>query len=202
MGFYVGCAARAHDRVFQARGELTGGFVTSVPIQTRKRGARGPLFHNQVTVLFFGAPRADLATMESASQAMKLQFADMTRRRLDESFNAILALMMRMPSALFMHVVRRQFKGEICSFFHSHTGPFAPEITEFAGAKITNGFHLPCLCTPPGSGIFFSERDGRVSVTFSWREGCLSDAERRLMVAQTLEDAVGEPRPELIDANL
>jgi hypothetical protein len=202
MGFYVACAARAHDRVFQARGQAPGGFVTTVPIQTRKRGARGPLFHNQVTVFFFGAARAELATMEAASQSMKQQFADMTRRRLDESFNAILALMTRLPAALFMRVVRWQFKGEICSFFHSHTGAFAPEIAEFAGARITNGFHLPCLCTPPGSGIFFSERDGRVSVTFSWRNGCLSDAERRLIVAQTLEDAVGAPRPELIDANL
>lgn len=202
MAFYLAASARAHDRVFEHRGQRPGGYVASVPIQIRKRGARGPLFHNQVTVFFFGATRAELATMESASATMKQQFAMMTRARLDESFTAILEMMMRLPSSLFMRVVRWQFKGEICSFYHSHTGAFCPEIAEFAGAKITNAFHLPCLSSPPGSGVFFSERDGRVSIAISWRKGCLSDDERRLMAAQTLEDVLGEPRPELIDANV
>lgn len=131
---------------------------------------------------------------------MKTQFAEMSRARLDESFNAVLELMMRLPASLFLRVVRWQFKGEIGSFFHSHTGTFAPEITEFAGAKITNAYHLPCLGTPPGTGIFFNERDGRVTITVSWREGCLTDDERRVMVAQVLEDCLGEPRPELSNA--
>ncbi len=200
MAFYVACTARAHDRVFQHRGKVPGGFVASVPIQTRKRGARGPLFHNQVTVFFFAAKRAELATIEGAAVAMKTQFAEMSRARLDESFNAVLELMMRLPASLFMRVVRWQFKGEIGSFFHSHTGMFAPEISEFAGAKIVNGFHLPCLGTPPGTGVFFSERDGRVTITVTWREGILTDEERRLMAAQVLEDCLGEPRPELLDA--
>lgn len=202
MAFFVACAARAHDRVLQHRGSRPDGCVASVPIQTRKRGARGPLFQNQVTVFFFGATRAELGTMEAATQTMKQQFAEMTRARLDESFNAILELMMRLPASLFMRVVRWQFRGEICSFYHSHTGVFAPEIEEFAGAKITNAFHLPCLSTPPGTGIFFSERDDRISVAFTWRDDCLSEEERRLLVAQTLEDALGEARPELIDANV
>lgn len=133
---------------------------------------------------------------------MKQQFAEMTRGRLDDAFNAILEMMMRLPSSLFMRIVRWQFKGEICSFYHSHTGFFAPEISTFAGGRISNAFHLPCLSAPPGTGIFFSERDGRVSIAISWREGCLTEEERRLMVAQTLEDVLGEPRPELIDANV
>jgi hypothetical protein len=200
MAFYVACTARAHDRVFQQRGKVPGGFVASVPIQTRKRGARGPLFHNQVTIFFFAAKREELATIEGAAVAMKTQFAEMSRARLDESFSAVLELMMRLPASLFMRVVRWQFKGEIGSFFHSHTGTFAPEIGEFAGAKIVNGFHLPCLGTPPGTGVFFSERDGRVTITVTWREGILTDEERRLMAAQVLEDCLGEPRPELLDA--
>ena len=199
MAFYVACTARAHDRVFRHRGQAPGGYVASVPIQTRKRGARGPLFHNQVTVFFFSAKREDLATIEGAAAAMKTQFAEMSRARLDESFSAVLELMMRLPASLFMRVVRWQFKGEIGSFFHSHTGTFAPEISEFAGAKITNAFHLPCLGTPPGTGVFFNERDGRVTITVTWREGILTDEERRLMAAQVLEDCLGEPRPELLD---
>jgi len=130
----------------------------------------------------------------------KRQFADMMRAKLDESFSVVLELMMRLPAWLFMFVVRAQFKGGDRLVFHSHTGPFAPELTELAGARITNAYHLPCLGTPPGTGLFFGERDGRVNITLSWREGCLTDEERCLMVGQVIEDLLGEPRPELCDA--
>jgi hypothetical protein len=198
LAFYVACAARAHDRVFRHRQKQPGGYVVSVPIQTRKRGAHGPLFHNQVTVFFFGAAREHLGSIEATAAAMKQQFTEMSRARLDQSFNAILELMMRLPSWLFMKVVRSQFKGEICSFFHSHTGAFAPEMTALAGGKITNAYHLPCLGAPPGTGLFFSERTGRVNVTLTWREGCLGDEERRLMLDQVFEDLFGEKRPDLL----
>jgi hypothetical protein len=70
MTFYVACAARAHDRVFQNRGRKPDGYVVSVPVQTRKRGARGPLFHNQVSIFFFSAVREHLASIEAATAAM------------------------------------------------------------------------------------------------------------------------------------
>jgi hypothetical protein len=170
----------------------------SVPVQTRKRGARGPLFHNQVSIFFFSAVREALGSIEAATTSMKQQFAEMTRGRLEESFLTVLEMMMRLPSWIFMKVVRWQFKGEICSFYHSHTGAFAPEMLEFGGARVTNAYHLPCLATPPGTGLFFCERDGQVNITVTWREGCLSDEERRLMLGQTMEDLFGEPRPDLL----
>jgi hypothetical protein len=198
MTFYVACAARAHDRVFRHRGREPKGYVVSVPVQTRKRGARGPLFHNQVSIFFFSAVREALGSIEAATASMKQQFAEMTRGKLEESFLTVLEMMMRLPSWMFMHVVRWQFKGEICSFFHSHTGAFAPEMIEFAGAQISNAYHLPCLATPPGTGLFFCERNGQVNITVTWREGCLSDDERKLMLDQTMEDLFGEPRPDLL----
>jgi hypothetical protein len=198
MAFYVACTARAHDRVFRHRGLAPRGYVASVPVQTRKRGARGPLFHNHVSIFFFCAQRKQLGTIEACATAMKQQFADMMRARLDESFLAVLDLMMRLPSWLFMRVVRWQFKGEIASFYHSHTGAFAPELLEFAGGQVVNGYHLPCFAVPPGTGLFFCERSGRVNVTLAWREGCLSAEERRLMMGQAMEDLFGEPRPELL----
>jgi hypothetical protein len=194
LAFQVACAARAHDRVLTQRGQPPDGYVVSVPIQTRKRGARGPLFHNHVTVLFFGARREQLTTLESAAAAMKRQFTEMMRARLDESFRAILALMLRLPARLFMMIVRWQWRGEMCSFFQSHTGPFAPELTEFAGARVTNAYHLPGISTPPGTGIFFSEHGERLNIAFSWREGVLSDAERRLLLDHLLDDLLGESR--------
>ncbi len=198
MAFYVACAARAHDRVFRHRGQAPRGYVASVPVQMRKRGARGPLFHNHVSIFFFGEQRQHLGTIEACAGAMKQQFSDMTRARLDESFLAVLDVMMRLPSWLFMRVVRWQFKGEIASFYHSHTGLFAPELIDFGGGKIINAYHLPCFAVPPGTGLFFCERDGRVNVTLAWREGCLTLEERTVMMGQVMEDLFGTPRPELL----
>ena len=190
--FYVACVARAHDAVFRHRGREPRGYGISVPTQTRKRGARGPLFHNHVAVLYFHPRREHLASLETAAAAMKAQFAAMTRARISESFDTLLDLMRRVPTSVFLWIIRAQFRGEICTCFHSYTGPFAPELQEFAGGRVLNAYHLPCLGTPPGTGIFVGERDGRINVTLSWREGALDDAERRLMVRQLREDLLGE----------
>ncbi|HEV7869099.1 MAG TPA: hypothetical protein VGO90_15535 [Chthoniobacteraceae bacterium] len=195
MTFYVAVAARAHDAVLRHRNTAVDGFLASVPVQTRKRGARGPLFHNHVHVLFFAAHREALRSLESACAAMKQQFGEMTRAGLHESFAALLELMMRLPAWLFMRVVRFQFRGEISSFFHSHTGAFAPELQQFAGARITNAYHLPCLGSPPGTGLFFNESGDRVNVVFAWREGALKPDELALTIAQTREDLLGKPLP-------
>lgn len=200
LAFFVACATRAHDRVLVHRGTLPGGYVASVPIQTRKRGGRGPIFHNNVTVFFFGSRRGDLDAIEQAAAHMKQQFAEMSRARLDEAFTELLGWMLRLPAWLFMKIVRWQMKGEFCSFFESHTGPFAPELKHFAGAPIANAWHLPCVSAPPGSGIFFGEHDGKLNVTLSWRDGCLTDEERRVMLASLIDDLLGEARPELVDA--
>lgn len=193
--FFVACVARAQDRVFRHRGQAPRGYGISVPIQTRKRGARGPLFHNHVAVLYFHPCREHLHTLEAATAAMRAQFTAMTRARISESFDAVLDLMRRMPTWIFLWIIRAQFKGEICSCFHSYTGAFAPELKEFAGGRVTNAYHLPCLGTPPGTGIFVGERDDRLNVTLSWREGALDEAERQLMVAQLRADLLGETPP-------
>lgn len=202
LAFFAAAATRAHDRVLAHRGTLPDGYVASVPIQTRKRGARGPVFHNNVTVFFFGSRRGDLDTLPQAAGHMKQQFAEMSRARLDESFTELLTWMTRLPEWLFMKIVRWQMRGEFCSFFHSHTGSFAPELTHFAGAEISNAWHFPCMSAPPGSGIFVGEHGDKLNVTLSWSESCLSDDERRVMVASLIEDLLGEPRPDLVDAQV
>ncbi|MEO7932098.1 MAG: hypothetical protein ABIT76_02965 [Chthoniobacterales bacterium] len=200
LPYYLACASRAHATVFRSRGKDPSCYVSGVPIQARKRGARGPLFHNQVSVFFFACLRQDISSMELAAAALKKQFTEMTRQKLDESFTTMLEIMMRMPSWLFMRIVRWQFQGEINSFFYSHTGVFAPEMTTFAGAGIENAWHLPCLGRPPGTGVFFSERNEKLTITLSWREGCLSEQERVLMTTQIIEDLLGSPQPRLANA--
>jgi hypothetical protein len=194
FAFFVATTARAHDAVFAARNRYPAAYGISVPSQTRKRGARGPIFHNHVAALFFHPRREQLGTLEIAAAAMKEQFARMVRGKIAESFNAALDLMMPLPPWLFLGIMRLQFKGELCTCFQSFTGQFAPEVTHFAGAKVCNAYHLPCLGAPPGTGLFFSEHGDRLNVTLAWREGVLTDGERQLMMGRLRADLLG---PEL-----
>ena len=132
--------------------------------------------------------------MEDAAAAMKEQFASMVRQKVAESFNAVSELMMPLPAWLFFGIVRLQFRGELCTCFHSYTGQFAPEMTHFAGARVLNGYHLPCLGTPPGTGLFFNDHGDRLNVTLSWREGVLTPGERHLMIESLRADLLGRER--------
>ena len=189
--FFVACVAHAQDRVFRHRGQRSAGYVICVPTQTRKRGAREPLFQNHVAPLFFNPRREHLSTVADTAAAMKAQFADMVRGKVAESFDAVLDLMRPLPDRAFLGLIRAQYGGEICTCFSSHTGSFAPEMATFAGTAVVNAYHLPCLGTPPGTGIFFGEHGERLNVTLSWRDGALTDEERSLMVAQLHDDLLG-----------
>ena len=191
--FFVACVARAHDRVFRHRGQRPAGYGVCVPTQTRKRGARGPIFHNHVAPLFFNPRREHLGSVAETAAAMKTQFAVLVRNKVAESFDAVLDLMRPLPSRLFMAVIRAQFKGELYTCFSSHTGSFAPEMETVAGAALINAYHLPCLSTPPGTGIFFGDHGERLNVTLTWRDGALTDEERALMVTQLHDDLLGTP---------
>ena len=190
--FFVACVAHAQDRVFRHRGRRPAGYVVCVPTQTRKRGAREPIFHNHVAPLFFNPRREHLTNVAETAAAMRSQFATMVRDRVAESFDAVLDLMRPLPDRAFLGLVRAQYGGELCTCFSSHTGSFA--IDAFAGAPVTNAYHLPCLGTPPGTGIFFGEHGARLNVTVSWRDSALTGEERGLMVAQLHDDLLGVER--------
>ncbi len=189
--FFVACVARAHDRVFRHRGQRPAGYGISVPTQTRKRGAKSPLFHNHVAPFFFNPRREHLGSVAETAAAMKAQFAVLVRNKVAESLDSVLDLMRPLPNRIFLAIIRAQFKGELCTCYSSHTGSFAPETKTFAGADVTNAYHLPCLGTPPGTGIFFGEHGDRLNVTITWRDGALTDEERALMVTQLHDDLLG-----------
>jgi hypothetical protein len=96
--------------------------------------------------------------------------------------------MERCPSRFYNLPVFLYLKGELCTLFHSHTGRFAAGLEEMHGSRVLNGYHVPSVCAPPGIGIFFSDYAGQLSMTLSWRDGCLSEAELELLRGTLLED--------------
>ncbi len=195
MAFYLACALRAHREVFRMRGRDPEHYVVSVPVQIRKKATRGARFHNNVTILFFCFQREDLKSVETATQAAQEQFEQMTRDGLERSFSAVLEIMCLIPSPLYMAFLKRQFGGEITSFFHSFTGDFAGRVEQVFGAQIDNAVHIPSVSSPPGTGLFCGLYQGRLNLTLAWREGAATDSEVDELFRRLEIDLMGSATP-------
>jgi hypothetical protein len=191
MPYFFAAAARAHAAVFKARGQRPPCYVSPVPVQARKPKARHPIFQNQVTVLHFKLNAPDADDLEKSTAAIHAQFESAVRSRLETSAATMLWWMRRLPTAVYRRFLQKDTAGEIVSFFQSHTGDFLPGLSDICGAHITNGWHIPSVSQPPGSGIFFSERGGQLSATISWREKSLTAAEVDTIESSLRRDLLG-----------
>jgi len=59
-----------------------------------------------------------------------------------------------------------------------------------------NAWHLPCLGTPPGTGVFCNEHAGRLTLTLSWRNTAITPAERDAMLGRLRADLLGTENTE------
>lgn len=188
MPFYLACATRAHEALFARRGKAPPTHVCSVPVQTRRKGALGPIFQNHVTMFFGAVDRKDVGSVESATAALMEQHARFIKDRLGESLNQLMLSMSFFPPKLYMKFIALQMRGPFASFFHSHTGEFAAGMNTFFGGKVLNAWHVPGIATPPGTGIFCNEKNGRLVITMCWHENALDESERQVMLDYFLAD--------------
>lgn len=190
MPFHLACAMRAHDRVLAHRGQKAQSLMCSVPIQARKKGARGPIFQNHLSMFFCSLPADKLKSLSVAAQELQNQHARFLKDKLADAFRDLMWIMRYIPPRIHMKFVRWKMGGTFSSLYHSNTGTFAPELTEFAGAKIINAYHVPGFSNPPGSGVFTSEKNGRLTLTLCWRTGVLTEEEQQIFIDQLMEDMV------------
>ncbi|MGH8479473.1 MAG: hypothetical protein ACREXK_07850 [Gammaproteobacteria bacterium] len=190
-GWFLAVAMRVHHAVLCRRGEAPESYQSNCPVQERKRGARHPIWQNHVSQLFFRLTPAEIAELDAAARVLQGQFVAQTRERLDVAFATASRFLRRMPAGLYLRMIRNGSHGHLTSFFFSHTGEFLPERRTFCGAPIAHGWHVPSVCQPPGTGVFFSERDARLIAVISWREGALRAGELDIMRTRLRADLLG-----------
>ena len=191
MGWFLAVAMRVHHAVLCRRGDRAESYQSNCPVQERKRGAHHPIWQNHVSQLFFRLLPAEIAELGAAARNLQEQFVAQTRERLDVAFATTSRFLRRMPAGLYLRMIRNGSHGHLTSFFFSHTGEFLPECRTFCGAPIEHGWHVPSVCQPPGTGVFFSQRDARLIAVISWREGALRDGELDIMRTRLRADLLG-----------
>lgn len=195
LPYFAACAARAVRAVIAARHpDEAVPVLLSLPVQRQGDPAKRPLFQNHMVPYTVLLTAEELAELKPATRALYRKYADFMRRKLPAAMDALMRLMERCPSRLYNRPAFHYMRGEICTLFHSHTGIFAPGLETMFGCPVINGHHVPSVCSPPGIGIFFSEHDGLLTLTLSWKEGCLSPLELELLKA-TLAGDLGAPLP-------
>lgn len=191
MPFYLAAAMRAHGVIFARRGRIPPSQTCAVPIQTRRKGASGPIFLNHITMFFGVLSLEDQTSIERATASLLEQHALFLKERMGESLNDLMHLMSYIPPGLYMTFMKMQMRGPFSSLFHSHTGEFAAGLDSFLGAGITSAFHVPGIGTPPGTGIFCNEKNGHLVITMCWHEDSLDKEERKILLESFLSDIGG-----------
>ena len=186
---YFGAAsARAVATVLAGRDEPSASILLSLPIQRVNDPAKRPLFHNHMTAWSLLLEKSSLTDLTQATKSLFRSYGSFRKRKLHTAMDALTKLNERCPSRFYLLPIKHYLKGEICSLFHSHIGEFASGTDELFGHRILNAYHIPTVSTPPGVGIFFSEKNKRLSCTLSWREGALDPAELTTLRQQLLTD--------------
>jgi len=192
--FYLATAILAHHAVWRVfRGGLPEQDVVALPLQERPRGKPGPIFRNNVSVMFLHTKQEEAATIETLTAALIRRQQETMRAKLADSFAEMQRWMMILPSPVYAKFLEMQMKGQTTSFHHSHTGLFAGGLESFAGVPITNAWHAPGFYGPPGTGVFVGEHRGRMTVTISWREGVLTDEEAAVLQSAFISSLTGRP---------
>ena len=177
LPYFLAVAMRGHRRVLVERGIRNGSMECPISLQKRKRGTNGPIFQNQVSQMFFSLKLSETESLETATRMLLDQYSSMAKSGFDEAFIIMTNWMRRLPLNFYRIFMKREASGQISSFFHAHTGTFMSGVPNFCGGAIQDGWHVPSVSQPPGTGLFFSEREGRLTGTLCWRVGVISTEE-------------------------
>jgi len=193
--FHAVIAARAHRALLHSRGMKQARIMLRVPAQLRAKTTSGDsvIFQNHMTMLHYVLENDELDNITSACRLLMRQNVEYLRHKHHLSFSAFLSLTRHIPSRMMLGLIRWQQRGELGSLFHSWTGTFAQGIDHAFGGRVLNGLHIPGIPAPAGSGLFFSDCQGRLSIVLSWVDSCLSADEVAIMRKQWRHDLLGEP---------
>ena len=190
MLFYLAVAIRAHRAVAIRRGALPPSWVVPLPVNMRPKGGQGEIFRTHVSLLWFQVTPEQAQDLPALIEVLKEQRLEAIRSKLVEAGVAAMDFARIAPARLYSHMARRNFGGELASFFFAYTDLFAAGAETLCGAPILDGFHVPSVPTSPGSALVFCLRDG-LDVIHVHQRGSITEDELELMREQILADLHG-----------
>jgi hypothetical protein len=193
--FYMAATLRAFHNLAVRRGNKDGAYLVPVPHDTRKRGSKGPIFSNHLSILFYRIEPRHAGKLSDIMGELGRQMTNQIRDRFPECCMAALEMFKPLPLDAYVRRLGKPTHDKFATLAFSDSGEICPGMTELLGAKILDVAHLVPTWRPPGLTVLFLSYNAKPSALLSWVDDCLSpvdvdNLERDLRFA-LLEEEVG-----------
>jgi len=175
--FYLAASIRALHAIATGRGNRDGAYLIPVPHDTRRHGAKGPIFSNHLSILFYRIEPRFAGRIRDVVGELSRQMTEQIRDRFPESCMAALEMFKPLPLWYYMHHLGKPTRGKFASLSFSDSGEICPGMAEFCGGRILDATHLIACWRWPGLTMLFLRFGRQLSVEVSWVNDCLSPAE-------------------------
>lgn len=175
--FYLAASLKALHDIAVQRGNKDGAYLIPVPHDIRKFGAKGPIFSNHLSVLFYRIEAQQAGRLRDIVGELGRQMANMIRERFPEACMAALNMFKILPPRFYVQQLGKPTRDKLASLSFSDSGEACPGMTEFCGAKILDITHLIPCWKCPGVTVLFLQFANRLSILLSWVDDSLAPAE-------------------------
>ena len=170
--------ARALTPLWVRRGLPTDvPFLVPVSVDRRPRGEPGPVLGNHLAFHFARCPLPLDGDVAALARALRTDLVAAVRRDDLEAGWAGMSFARYRPLRSMFRELPWTRDGDLCSFHFADTGDLLPDRPQIFGARLVGGYHVAAVPARPGLGVFFGRRDGVESLTLSWTDGVLDDAD-------------------------
>ena len=183
--FYLAASIRALHAIAQRRGNKDGAYLVPVPHDMRRRGSNGPIFSNQLSILFYRIENSQADNLGAIIGELTRQMMDQIRNRFPECCMAALDMFKPLPLDYYVRHLGQPTGGKFASFCFSDSGETCAGMSDMLGGRIKEVTHLVPTWRPPGLTVLFWSFSGRPCVLLAWVDDCLSPAE-----VDTLEEGL------------
>jgi hypothetical protein len=175
--FYLAACIRALHAIAVRRGSRDGAYLVPVPHDTRRHGAKGPIFSNHLSILFYRVESKYAGRISSIVGELSRQMTDQIRDRFPECCLAALEMFKPLPLWYYTHQLGTPTRGKVASLSFSDSGEICSGMTELCGGRILDATHLIPCWRWPGLTVLFLRFGNRLSAIMSWVDDCLTPAE-------------------------
>ncbi len=175
--FYLAASVQALHNVALQRGSRDGAYLIPMPHDTRKFGAKGPIFSNHLSILFYRVEAQQAGQIRDIVGELGKQMTNQIRDKFPEACMAALNMFKVLPPGFYVKHLGKPTRGKLASLSFSDSGEACPGMTEFCGTKILDVTHLIPCWSSPGVTVLFLHFANRLSFLLSWVDDCITVAE-------------------------
>lgn len=179
--FYMAASLRAVHAVALRRGGADRAYLIPVPHDTRKRGAKGPVFSNHLSILFYRIEAGIADNPGAVVEELTRQMMEQIRTEFPSNAMSALEMFKPLPLGPYLYQLGKPSRGAFASFCFSDSGETCAGFQDIMGAPIESVLHYVPTWRPPGLTILFWSFNGKPHALLSYTEDCVSESEADLL---------------------